>query len=210
MQETTRLRDDILAALDVRFAPHGYRRRRDSQLWRRKLSPGVITSFHLNFGLYPTVGRLATHPSVGARHDVIERWYVASGLRTKRSLDHMTCGYGMSQLVGIPWYNGDVDTGAEPLAETLWADWCSAGEPYAERLGDLEAVVALLQSPDHRTWCTLGRGQRERLLLLALSAVGRRDEALAAIEAFRKDLRHGDQMVPAFPEFVELFLAHPV
>ena len=207
MNDTTRLREDVLLALDARFAPIGFRRRKGSFAWKRKAVPGVVHSFHVNFGLYPRAGTLDAHPSVGARHDVIERDLVAAGMVVGKQPDRVTFGKMLSDLAGGALYETDLEAGGEPLAATLWADWCSVGRPYTEQISDLEAVIELLQAHDPAAWCCFGADHRARLLPLALAAVGRRDAALRALDWLGADLGQRDQLLPPFTQFETWFRA---
>ncbi len=206
MNDTTRLRGDVLAALDGRLSTQGFRRRKDTFAWRRTVAPGLIHTLHLNFGLYPASGTLVTHPSVGARYEVIESGLLAAGVITRRSLERATFSRMLASLAGNPTYRTDVESGAECVAETVWADWCAAGRPYLEELSDLERVIALLESPDPQSWCSVGAGARARLLPLALAAVGRRQEALTALDRLLLD-RGADQLLPRFEHFAAWFRA---
>jgi hypothetical protein len=206
MNDTTRLRGDVLTALDTRFETQGFRRRRDSFAWRRPVTPGLVHSLHLNFGLYRGTGTLVAHPSVGARYDVIEAGLLAAGVIAHRNPERATFGRMLASLTGNPTYQTDVASGAESLAETVWADWCAAGRSYLEELSDLERVIALLESPESQAWCCVVPGDRARLLPLALAAVGRRREALAALDRLRSDCG-SDQLLPPFEQFAAWFRA---
>jgi hypothetical protein len=206
MNDTTRLRGDVLDALDLRLSTQGFRRRKDSFAWRRTVAPGLIHTLHLNFGLYPASGALVIHPSVGVRYEVMEAGLLAAGVITRRSLERTTFGRMLASLAGNPTYRTDVSSGAEFVAETVWADWCAVGRPYLDELSNLERVIARLESPDPQSWCCEVAGARARLLPLALAAVGRRHEALAALDRLRTD-RGSDQLLPRFEHFEAWFRA---
>jgi len=208
MKKTTALREAILQSLDRRFDAAGYRRRQGHQAWYRVLDSERTYAIQLNFGLYERQGAVRITPSVGVRHESIERALVESSVVTGLgSHDRVTFGKTLTELSGHE-YQTHVQQGAEPVAAGVWTDWESHGRPFVESISDLEVVIGLLRSPEPRAWCCPGRDYRARLLPLALEVAGRRDDALRILDELRADLAGREQLRPPFEHFATWFSAH--
>jgi hypothetical protein len=204
MQQATQLREHILESLDPRFTAAGFTRPKRDFVWKRKVSREVRLYLHLNFGVYPA--SVSVHPNMGARHANVERVLVECGVRDA-SADAGTFGKMLAELSGGR-YDTQLLYGPEPVADLIWADWCSVGRQFAEDVCDLNLAIERLASDDQRVWCCLGRDLRATLLPSALAAQGRRTEALAWLDRLGEEYADHAAYGPIFHRFAVRLREH--
>jgi hypothetical protein len=208
MNATTRFRTELLAALDPLFATRGFRRRKDSFAWTRRVSAEHTESVHLNFGLYPGAARVSVIPTIGVRFATLEAGLVAAGVVPRTgSRDRTTVGFAIRPANAESYAFAAADS-PPAAAGALWHDLEARAFPQLEAAGSLDYVITALASPEPDRWGILSRSARARLLPLALQAAGRRDEALVALAQLENEMPGVDQMVPPFEHFAAWFRAH--
>ena len=197
----TQLREAILRTIDPRFASDGFDRRKNDFEWRRRISENLEHSVHLNFGRHGL--SVSVNPSVGVRHEDVERILVQCSVRTTEA-GAATFATMLTDLAGGR-YEATVEEGPEAVGELIWADWCAAGRPFVEDVSTLSAAIRRLQSSEPHDWCCFGRALRARLLPASLAAAGRSHEAIASLESLRGDVAGRDQLLPSFADFEACF-----
>jgi hypothetical protein len=201
MKATTELREQILSALDPLFGSDGFTRKNGHFAFRRAVAASVTQSVHLNFGASESTGTVVVRPSVGARHNDIERGLVVAGVIVKASTDRVT----IARSLAPEPYETTIAKGAGPVAHAIWADWQSVGRQFAHELSASEHVIASLSSDDSKDWGLLIPGMRRRLLILFLDAMDRRTEALGLLDKWESQPAGRDQIIPTLAAFASWF-----
>jgi len=142
---------------------------------------------------------VSVSPNMGARHVSVEQVLVECGVRSAGS-DAGTFGKMLSELSGGR-YESHLSDGPEPVADLIWADWCSVGKQFAEDVADLNLAIESLTSDEPHRWCCFGRDFRATLLPSALAAQGRHAEALTWLDRFGAEYSAGAQYGPIFERF---------
>jgi len=196
----TQRRNEILEALDSPFGSEGFKRGKASFAWKRTASREVTAHVHLNFGRYGELVRV--NPSFGLRFRQVERALVALGV--KSSEEGATVGWNLAELASGD-YVSSLSEPVEMVASAIWADWSAVGRPFLDRVDSLDVLCELLQSEAASSWGT-HRSYRARLLPTIQRVLGREAEARRLLPILGADLEGRDQNVPAFDEFVRLFV----
>jgi len=135
-----------LEDLDVLLKPHGFRRRRNQQEWKRRADSANEFWIHVNFGLS------VVNPSIGVQYlDLLALLPPQSGSVTGTMI------MLSSLLERPPLYT--IENGSVPVAHDLR----DKGLPMFSNLGDREFVIEALKSNVPLDWPVVSYSHRIRL-----------------------------------------------
>ena len=206
MNADTFAREQLLAALEPRFSGAGFRRPKAQFEWRRRVAQGRLQVVHFNFGR--SGNHLRVSPSLGVRHDEVERFLEATGVHPA-SRTRPTFWTTLAPLAGGEYMlrTQDSEVGESPneLGGRVWADWLAEGEAVAERMADLSQAINRMIADDPKEWWCASRSHRARILPAALAAAGRTSEARTWLSRLSAELAGRDQLLPGLADFATRF-----
>ena len=181
-------REPFLEALDGVLLPLGFKRRKSSFEWKRRVDKRDLEWIHVNFGLG------VINPSFGVKYEDL------STLLPSESGAACSVFEMLSSVSGKAY---TVDTPPQEVA----ADVRALALPGLGCLRDRALVVERLKRESSRDWPTLGASERVRLLPLMLAHSGHVDDALEWLREHEDYAVRVDQQLPNFTSYAAYFRA---
>ena len=205
MSKTSEKRREILSEMDLLLSDHGFKRKKSSFDWHKKLNEEITQSINMGIVLYPRAQGVSVNPNVSVRYESIEQALVEAGIVDAAYLgERATFGQGINNITRKTYWIAADDTVIE-LTRAVYKDILEYGFPSLEKLSDITQVNKMLSSSNVQDWAECSASHRARLLPLALAVNGKSVEALTLIPALAKELEGKDQMIPNYQHFTAWF-----